>query len=53
MRLGEITYTETEAKKPCFAQTKLTRSDISFAEGDQYVTLRLNRSKADTEHIGV
>lgn len=53
MRLGEITYTETEVKKPSFIQTRLTRSDISFAEGNQYATLRLKRSKTDTEHTGV
>ncbi len=34
VRLREITYTEAEAKKSIFAETKLTRSDISFAEGD-------------------
>lgn len=53
MRLGEITYTAAEAKKPTFAETKLTRSDISFAEGDQYAILRLKRSKTDIEHTGV
>ncbi len=53
MRLGEITYTATEAKKSIFAETKLPRSDISFEEGDQYATLRLKRSKTDVEHTGV
>ena len=40
MRLGQITYTEAEARLSTFAETKLTRSDISFREGDQYATLR-------------
>lgn len=53
MRMGEITYTATEAKKASFSETKVTRSDISFAEGDQYAILRLKRSKTDTEHTGV
>ena len=53
MRLGEITYTAAEAQKSTFAETKLTRSDFLFAEGDQYATLRLKRSKTDVEHIGV
>ncbi len=39
MRMGELTYTAAEAKKATFAETDLTRSDISFAEGDQYAIL--------------
>lgn len=53
MRLGELIYTAADAKKATFAETGLTRSDISFAEGDQYAILRLKRSKADTEYTGV
>ncbi len=53
MRMGELTYTATEAKKATFAETGLTRSDISFAEGDQYAILRLKQSKTDTEYTGV
>ena len=34
MRMGELTYTAAEAKKATFAKTDLTRSEISFAEGD-------------------
>ena len=30
----------------------LTRSDVSFSEFDQYVTLRLKHSKTDTQHCG-
>ena len=53
MKLEEIPYTEAEVKKSTFAETKLTRSYISFAEGDQYVNLRLKWSKTDVEHTGV
>ncbi len=53
MRMGELTYKAAEAKKATFAETGLTRSDISFAEGDQYAILRLKRSKTDTEHTAV
>ncbi len=53
MRMGKLTYTTVEAKKATFAETGLTRSDISFAEEDQYAILRLKRSKTDTEHTGV
>lgn len=51
--LGEITYTSTELKKASFARTQVTRSDVSFAEGNQYTVLRLKQSKTDTEHTGV
>lgn len=53
MRMGELTYTAAELKKDSFKDTKLTRSDISFAEGNQYATLRLKRSKTDVEHTSV
>ena len=53
MTMVELTYTAAEAKNATFAETGLTRSDISFAEGDQYAILRLKRSKTDTEYTGV
>lgn len=54
LRLGEITHTVTELKKKStFVETHTTRSDISFAEGDQYAVLRLKRSKTDVDHSGV
>lgn len=53
LRLGEIMYTGTEFKKASFSSTKVTRSDISFAKGNQYAVLRLKQSKTDTEHTGV
>ncbi len=53
IRMGELTYTAAEAKKVMFAEIGLTRSDISFAEGDQYAILCFKRSKTDTEHTEV
>ncbi len=53
IRMGQFTYTEAEAKKATFAETGLTRSDISFSKGDQYAILRLKRSNTDTENTGV
>ncbi len=40
MRIRKLTYRVAEAKKATFAETGLTRSNISFAEGDQYAILR-------------
>lgn len=37
---GEITYTGIELKKSLFSKTRVTRSDLSFAEGDQHAVLR-------------
>lgn len=51
--MEELTYTAAEAKKATLSETGLTRSDISFVEGDQYAILRLKQSKTDTEHSGV
>lgn len=53
LRLGEMTYTRSERTSPAFADTKATRSRVSFAEGDQYAVLRLRRSKTDVDHTGV
>ncbi len=53
MRTEELTYTEAEARKATFAETGLTRSNISFTGRDQYAILPLKRSKTDTEHTGV
>ena len=41
MRMGELTYIVADARNVMFAEKGLTRSDISFAEGDQYAILRL------------
>ncbi len=53
IRIEESIYMSAEAKKATFSKTCLIRSNISFAEGDQYVVLRLKRSKTNTEHKGV
>jgi hypothetical protein len=52
--MGEFTYTAKEAADPTtFVATKLTRSDVRFAEDYNYLILRLKRSKTDTKHEGV
>ncbi len=48
MGMRELTYIAAEPMKATFAETGLTRSDISFAEVDQYAILQLKRSKIDT-----
>lgn len=53
LRVGEFTYTLQEAKSRSFPETGLTRSDITFAEGNGYAILRLKRSKTDVNHQGV
>lgn len=53
LQLGKITYTGTELKKASFSKTKVTRLDVSFAEGNQYAVLRLKESKTDAKHTGV
>lgn len=40
-RLDEITYTAANKKKVSFSEVNATRSNISFAEYDQYATLRV------------
>lgn len=52
MRLGELTYTHAEKIHSSFRDLHLTRSDITFSEHDQYVTLRLKKSKTDVNHTG-
>ena len=53
LRVGEFTCTLQEVKSRAFIKTGLTRSDITFAEGDGYAILRLKRSKTDINHQGV
>ena len=53
LRMGEITYTENEAQSSTFVDIGLTRSDITFSDGDQHAILRLKRSKTDVHHTGV
>lgn len=54
MRSGEITYEQRELdNQRTFQNTRLLRSDITFSENFDHVTLRLKRSKTDTLHKGV
>lgn len=53
MRLGKLMYTIDEKKSPSFKDLYFIRSDITFSEWDQYVTLRLKCGKIDTNHNGV
>ncbi len=53
LRLGEITYTITDLKKASFSRTRVTRSDVSFAEGNQYEVLRQKQSKTDIKNTEV
>jgi integrase len=52
LRSGEFTQ-EDRLNKRTQAFTKLTRSDVHFAINDEYVLLRLKRSKTDILHRGV
>ena len=51
--LREITYINTEFKKTLFSSTKVTRSNISFAEGSQYIVLWLKQNKTNTKHTKI
>ena len=54
LRSGEFCYSVSDLKdKHTFINTKLTRSDITFATDDSYAILRLKRSKSDIDHQGV
>lgn len=53
LRVGEFTHTLQDRHNRTFHQTGLTRSDITFAENDEHVVLRLKRSKTDVNHTGV
>ena len=53
LRLDEMTYTSTDLKKALFSRTRVTKSDVSFAEGNQYQLLRVKQSKTDTKHTEV
>ena len=51
--MGEFTYTSGEVRASTFTSTKLTRSDVTFSDGDQHAILRLKRSKTDVNNSGV
>ena len=41
LRVGEFTYTQQDLKSKAFKDTGLTRSDITFAEDNEYAILCL------------
>lgn len=51
--MNKINYTELEAQSRTFVDTKLTRSDIIFSDGDQHAILCLKQSKTDVHHTRV
>ena len=54
LQSGEFTYSKDDLKnKRTFVNTKLTRSDITFTDSNEYAILRLKRSKTDFDHKGV
>jgi hypothetical protein len=52
LRSGEFLH-DDRLDRETFENTSLTRSDITFAENDEYARLRLKRSKTDTLFKGV
>lgn len=53
MKMRELIYTTSKAKKIMFAETDLTQSDILFEETDQYAILNLNKSKIIKENTRI
>ena len=50
LRMGEYTYTATQAKRKAFQAKQLTRSDVAFFHS--HAVLRLKDSKTDVNHTG-
>jgi hypothetical protein len=54
LRSGEFTYEGKELQNTTtFQNTRLLRSDVTFSENNDHVSIRLKRSKTDTDHKGV
>jgi hypothetical protein len=54
LRSGEFTYEAKDLRnKRSFKNTSLLRSDITFSDLDEHVTVSLKRSKTDYDHVGV
>jgi hypothetical protein len=54
LRSGEFTYEARELRNiTTFQNTRLLRSDVTFSENNDHVSIRLKRSKTDTGHKGV
>jgi hypothetical protein len=52
LRSGEFLH-DDRLDRETFENTSLTRSDVTFAENDEYARIRLKRSKTDTLFKGV
>jgi hypothetical protein len=51
---GEFTYEAKDLRnKRSFKNTSLLRSDITFNDLDEYITVSLKRSKTDYDYVGV
>src|ERR1700733_3018195 len=54
LRTGEFTYETRELRNiTTFQNTRLLRSNVTFSENNDHVSIRLKRSKTDTGHKGV
>ena len=53
LHMGKFTYTNSEAWSSTFINTKLIRSDITFASNNQHAIFCLKWSKTDLENLGV
>ena len=53
LSLGEIIYSDIECKKPFFSKIKVTKSNIFFAEGNQYGVLNPKQFENNTKHTGI
>jgi hypothetical protein len=54
LRSGEFTYKARELRNTTtFQNTRLLRSNVTFSENNDYVSIRLKRSKTNTDHKGV
>ncbi len=52
--MGEFTYKKANLENhKVFGATKITRSDITFSQDDQYIILHLKRSKTDIKYTVV
>jgi hypothetical protein len=54
LRLGEFTYKAKDLLNTrTFENTSLLRSDVTFSDTDDHVTIALKRSKTDYDYKGV
>ena len=55
LQMGEFTVKNAQVtdNSRTFEYTRLTRSDITFADDELHAVLQLKRSKADIEHQGI